>query len=290
MARGLQSGLGTASHMIFSREALEEIIRLSNEAEAKKRDRKARQKAERARADAFNRMVLGAMHRLIHPRYCIACGKDVGEWELGMVPGCCAASAVLAQDVRYCILCGEKFEPRKDSAGRATTERYCRGCKASIDAARREASKAANAALKEFRAANAPRRLSGKTPSPAQEGFLQSRGIIPPPTMASCRNYISFIKEGDGVHGKNESERIALTISIQKKWLGKRVRSKAVWALGEGTVAYLSCDTEVCGWTEGPEDEKVHFSNPFRAWVHFDSGESAGRRVRLSLVNLELAE
>src|SRR3989344_6301814 len=77
-------------------------------------------------------------------------------------------------------------------------------------------------------------------PTEAQISFLKNRGIVFPPTKGACNLLISYIKQGNGTVGDNESARIALTISYQKKWIGKTVRALASFAKGDdGVVTYL---------------------------------------------------
>lgn len=121
------------------------------------------------------------------------------------------------------------------------------------------------------------------SPTKAQRSFLEGRSIVVPPTKGACNLLISFIKSGNGTVGSNEGERIALTISYQRKWLGRRVKTSMSFAKGEmGTVVYLAArDPETIRiFRESNEGEKYH---PFWANVKFDNGKSQ----MISLSNLE---
>ena len=125
--------------------------------------------------------------------------------------------------------------------------------------------------------------MAMSNPTIKQRAFLEARGIIVPPTKGSCKLLISYIKQGNGTVGNDESARIALTIAYQKKWVGEAVRAHASFAKGDGgVVRYLgarSVDDVMIFRDSG--STKLH---PFEANVRFDNGKSQ----MLSLSNLEL--
>lgn len=122
------------------------------------------------------------------------------------------------------------------------------------------------------------------SPTKAQCAFLDARGIIVPPTKGSCSLLISYIKQGNGTVGDDEGARIALTVSYQEKWIGKKVRTSVSFAKGQdGVVVYIGArDSETIGvFRLTQEGDKYH---PFWANVRFNNGKTQ----MLSLSNLEL--
>jgi hypothetical protein len=106
--------------------------------------------------------------------------------------------------------------------------------------------------------------------------------VIPPPTQSACSLLIEFIQFGNGTVGTSQAHRIAIAKHYQKRWLGKRVRSDAGFAPGEGVVRYLSARTR-----ENVEDFADAFGGrvfPFCASVKFDDGHSR----MLALSHLEI--
>lgn len=111
-------------------------------------------------------------------------------------------------------------------------------------------------------------------PTEAQKGFLDSRHIVPPPTKESCSCLIGYIRNGNFTVGKGESDRIALVIAAQKRWLGRRIQaihSDRSYSDKPGLAVYVTAlttsevrDIRRAGWN-GP-------LSPFRVRVNFDDG------------------
>lgn len=110
-------------------------------------------------------------------------------------------------------------------------------------------------------------KLTGKKPTTKQIAFLSRCNIIPPQTKKACSSLISYIIQGNGTIGKDKNDRIAITKSYQKKWLGKRVRNKGE-EIEKGVVVHLVAFwfTEVMIF----QDDKIRL-HPFQAVVHFPS-------------------
>jgi len=115
----------------------------------------------------------------------------------------------------------------------------------------------------------------GKThPTAPQTLFLVNRGIVPPPTRLSCTRLISYIKEGNGSIGKTESERIAITISAQRKWHDRKVQYR--YDDRVGIIQYLIFRTvrEVSFLAEANVlgQEESRGMQPFNLFVRWGNG------------------
>ncbi len=57
-----------------------------------------------------------------------------------------------------------------------------------------------------------------------QIDLLKSYGITPQKTKGNCWRLITFIKEGNGTQGANISERVAMFLEAEKRYVGKKAK------------------------------------------------------------------
>lgn len=128
-------------------------------------------------------------------------------------------------------------------------------------------------------------------PTFQQVETLQNFGIAPPPTKKGCSSLLQFILEYRW--GKlDRQQKIALVVSTQTKWIGKRVITNSRWTSYPnpvtGTIGYivgLSKDSYVDARRRGYKEL------PFRFYFNPDDRSKAKpqlfRKMALSLITEE---
>ncbi len=120
-------------------------------------------------------------------------------------------------------------------------------------------------------------------PTPKQVEALRDFGITPPPTKAGCSSLLRFIIEYRWGN-LTRQEKIALAISTQQKWLGKRVS-----AAYPGNTPVIGVVDYVLGLKEYEYFDarrRKYKELPFHFWVTPDDGTKnrTFRRRALTLI------
>lgn len=120
--------------------------------------------------------------------------------------------------------------------------------------------------------------MRSREPTKKQLAFLESVGIVPPPSKLSSGGIIGYILRGNGTIGSSLSDRIAITKKLQQEWLGKTVAINVGRFKGQKAIVdYLVARS----FQEVSDLRSCEHTNPkpFRAHLSFPDLDPAVLRI-----------